>query len=153
MAKAAAVPTWHKLAQPTALRRAAWARGDDRTRWATCGWSWDAVAITPMSLGLDALVAMRAGARSGYPVLGDRLRDAVYVMVASGTGEALAEVPGTRVLGRGRLLLMPCTEHGTPSAHWISAPKEEPALLVRADRLTTHLRELTTPITHERAAS
>lgn len=136
------IPTWHRLAQPTDRLRALWVRGDDRTRWMTCGQSWDAVAISPISLGLDALVAMRVSPRRGYPVLADHLRDQLYVLVPPGTGHVAAGLPGVRVLGDGYQLLMPASEHGSPVAHWVSPPRDVPPPLIRPDRLTHHLRAL-----------
>ncbi|MEU1895758.1 hypothetical protein [Streptomyces pristinaespiralis] len=141
---------WHRLARPTDRRRALWGRGSDSTRWVECGGHWDAVAITPMVRGLDALAAMRLGPRSGYPVLADVVRDVLYVLVPSGTGNAAASLPGVRVLTTGNQLLLPATDHGTPAAHWISPPREVSPRLVRADRLTRHLRALTG--VHEEAA-
>jgi hypothetical protein len=135
-------PTWHRLAQPTDRLRALWVRGSDRTRWVSCGQSWDAVAISPISRGLDALVAMQVSPRRGYPVLADHLRDQLYVLVPPGTGRAAAGLPGVRVLGDGFQLLMPATEHGSPTAHWVSPPCEGPARLIHPDRLTHHLRAL-----------
>lgn len=146
-----AAPTWHRLAQPTDRRRALWASSRDRTGWRACGWTWDAVAITPISVGLDALAAMHLGTASGHPVLADRIRDVLYVLVPPGTGTAAAGLPGVRVLSRGNQLLFPDTEHGTASAHWISPPRHSPRL-VRTDRLAAHLRNLT-GAEHERAAA
>ncbi|MCZ4101088.1 hypothetical protein [Streptomyces sp. H39-C1] len=151
MAKAPApAASWHQLAVPDARCRARWARGTDATGWAECGRQWDAVAIDSCTLGLDALVAMRVGTRSGYPVLADLLRDLLYVMVAPGTGACAAEVPGVRVLSAGRYLLMPTTGHGSISAHWISAPRTTPLRLVDVGQLTHHLIALT-DAAHERA--
>jgi hypothetical protein len=97
---------------------------------------------------------MQLGPKAGYRVLADRLRDELYVLVAPGTAAAAAEVPGVHVLGRGRQLLMPTTDHGTFCAHWISARQSSP-LLVPADQLVTALRELTDPtcLPHETAVS
>lgn len=144
-------PTWHTLAQVTDQQRASWNRGCDSTRWVECGRAWDAVAIAPLSLGLDALVAMRLSPRTGYPVLADRLRDTLYVLVPPGAGALAETVPGVRVLSVGRQLLMPCTDHGTACAHWLSPPREVPSLLGRVHQLTTHLKELVSA--HERAAA
>jgi hypothetical protein len=144
-------PTWHTLAQVTDQRRALWNRGSDCTHWVECGRAWDAVAITPLSLGLDVLAAMRLGPRTGYPVLADRLRDTLYVLVPPGAGAVAETAPGIRALSRGDQLLMPCTDHGTPCAHWISPPRKVPPRLVRADRLTAQLQELAPA--HERAAA
>ncbi|MFE4056683.1 hypothetical protein ACFXP3_10365 [Streptomyces sp. NPDC059096] len=136
-------PTWHRLAQPSERLRAQWVRGDDRTHWVACGRTWDAVAISPIPLGLDALVAMRVGPRRGYPVLADHLRDQLYVLVPPGTGHtAAAGLPGVRALGDGFQLLMPVGQHGSPAAHWISPPRAVPPPLIRPDRLTHHLRAL-----------
>lgn len=144
MAKSAkpSTPTWHRLAQPSDRLRAQWVRGDDRTQWVACGRTWDAVAISPMSRGLDALVAMRVGPRRGYPVLADHLRDQLYVLVPPGTGQAAAGLPGVRVLGDGVQLLVPAGQHGSAVAHWVSPPREGVPPLIRPDRLTHHLRAL-----------
>ncbi|MFI5987079.1 hypothetical protein ACIBEA_40220, partial [Streptomyces sp. NPDC051555] len=104
-------PTWYSLVEVTGQRRALWARGTDHTRWAHCGAEWDAVAISPLSLGLEALVALGLGAGSGYPVLADRVRGILYVMVPPGEGAVAATVPGVRALSVGDQLLMPCTDH------------------------------------------
>ncbi|WP_331745945.1 hypothetical protein [Streptomyces sp. NBC_00872] len=133
-------PAWHRLARPSDRLRAQWVRGDDRTHWVACGRTWDAVAVSPMSRGLDTLVAMRVGPRPGYPVLADHLRDQLYILVPPGTGHTAAGLPGVRVLGRGVQLLMPVSEHGNPAAHWVSPPRAVPPLLIRPDRLTHHLR-------------
>ncbi|MFD4178145.1 hypothetical protein [Streptomyces anulatus] len=146
-------PVWHRLAQPCDHLRALWGQGVDRTRWVACGRTWDAVAISPMALGLQALVAMRVGPRRGYPVLADHLRDQLYVLVPPGTGSAAAGLPGVRVLGAGFQLLMPTTEHGTLVAHWVSPPGSASSPLVRPDRLAHHLRDLTAAAGREAAAS
>lgn len=136
-------PTWHRLAQPSDQLRAQWMRGGDRTHWVACGRTWDAVAISPISRGLDALVAMRVGPRRGYPVLADHLRDHLYVLVPPGTGRAAAGVPGVRVLGDGFQLLMPAGQRSSLVAHWVSPPRTAPPLLlVHPDRLIHHLRAL-----------
>ncbi|MGW3414603.1 hypothetical protein [Streptomyces sp. NPDC000888] len=144
MAKSAktSIPTWHRLAQPSVRLREQWVRGLDRTRWAACGRTWDAVAITPIALGLDALVALRVSPRRGYPVLADYVRDQLYVMVPPGTGGAAAGMPGVRVLSDGHQLLLPNTRHGTSAAYWVSPPLGDSPALVRPDRLTHHLRVL-----------
>lgn len=139
-----ATSSWHRLAQPTAKRRALWARGTERTIWRECGKTWDAVVIAPITLGLDVLAAMRLDPRGGYPVLADFVRPQLYVLVRAGTGNTAAGLPGVRVLTGGSQLLVPATAHGTPSAHWLSPPREGPASrLVPADQLTTHLRAAT----------
>lgn len=141
---------WHRLARPSARLRALWIPGADRTQWMACGRTWDAVVIAPISLGLDALAAMRLGPRSGYPVLADHIRGQLYVLVPPGTGAAAAGLPGVRVLSTGHQLLVPATQHGSPTAHWISPPRETPTLLVRTDRLTHYLRALSRP-EHQKA--
>jgi hypothetical protein len=135
-------PTWHRLAQLSDRLREQWARSNDRTRWAACGQAWDAVAIAPISRGLDALAALRISPRGGYPVLADYIRDQVYVMVPPGTGGAAAGLPGVRVLSDGYQLLLPVTAHGTPAAYWVSPPRGDSPVLVRPDRLAHHLRVL-----------
>ncbi|MFE9240510.1 hypothetical protein [Streptomyces sp. NPDC007007] len=112
------VPVWHRLAQPNDQLRAL----AGRTRWVACGRAWGAVAISPMALGLEALL---------------------YVLVPPGTGPAAAGLPGVRVLGAGTQLLMPTTEHGTLVAHWVSPPGTASVPLVRPDRLAHQLRVLT----------
>ncbi|WP_141747271.1 hypothetical protein [Streptomyces agglomeratus] len=62
-------------------------------------------------------------------------------MVPAGTGHT-AQLPGTRVLSRAQQLLLPCTPHDTPAAHWISAPAETAPPLLRADKLALALREI-----------
>jgi len=135
-------PTWHQLAQLSDQLRAQWERGNDRTRWAACGHAWDAVAIAPISRGLDVLAALRISPRSGYPVLADYVRGELYVMVPPGTGAAAAGLPRVRVLSRGHQLLLPDTEYGTATAHWVSPPCDDPPALVCPDRLAHHLRAL-----------
>lgn len=137
-----AAPTWYSLAQVTGPRRALWARGTDHTRWAKCGADWDAVAIAPLSLGLDALVGLGLDAVAGYPVLADRVRGILYVLVPAGDGAIAAAVPGMRALTKGDELLMPCTDHGTPSAHWISPPRAPVPPMVPAGRLAAQLQDL-----------
>ncbi|MFJ7271961.1 hypothetical protein ACIQV3_35895 [Streptomyces sp. NPDC099050] len=79
--------------------------------------------------------------RSGYLVLADFIHPQLYVLVPPGTGSAAAGLPGIRILASGSQLLMPATAHGTPSAHWLSPPRENATpRLVPADQLTTHLR-------------
>ncbi|MFJ2752807.1 hypothetical protein [Streptomyces sp. NPDC087297] len=135
-------PTWYSLARVTGPRQALWVRGTDHTRWVKCGADWDAVAITPLALGLDALAGLGLGVRSGYPVLADRVRGILYVLVPAGDGAMAAAVPGVRALTRGDELLMPCTDDGTPSAHWVSPPRAAAPLLVPADRLAEQLQDL-----------
>ncbi|MFD5898602.1 hypothetical protein [Streptomyces sp. NPDC060366] len=136
--------TWHRLAEPSDQRRALWTNGADRTRWATCGQAWDAVAITPISRGLDVLTAMCLDPRNGHPVIADQLSDVLYVLVPSGSGRAAAGLRGVRVLSTGDYLMVPTTEPGSPAAYWISPPHDTtPLRLVRTDRLIHHLNRLT----------
>ena len=135
-------PTWHELAQPGTGKRARWVRGLNRTRWIPCGKEWDAVAITPMERGLEVLASLRIGPRRGVLVLVDHLRGVLYVMVAPGSGDVLAGLPGVRVLSGGSELLMPATyDDSTAVADLISHPRagELPAL-VPSDRLAQGLR-------------
>lgn len=126
MAKASAVPSWHRLAQPSSQKRARWAHGLNRTRWVSCGRVWDAVAITPLERGLDALAGLRIGPNRGCLVLVDHLRGVLYVMVPPGSGDVLVGVPGVRVLSDGNELLMPATyDDSTASADLISYPRED----------------------------
>ncbi|MFD7867591.1 hypothetical protein [Streptomyces sp. NPDC059783] len=133
--------TWQRLAQPSDRLLSQWRHRPELTYWEACGRRWDAVAITPISLGLAALSALRISPRRGYPVLADHLRGCLYVLVPPGTGITAAGLPGVRVLGTGHQLLVPAPGAGSPAAHWISAPGDG-ALLVRPDRLTHHLRAL-----------
>ncbi|MFK4070412.1 hypothetical protein [Streptomyces sp. NPDC029674] len=137
-------PTWHDLAQPSIGKQARWGRGLERTRWASCGKEWDAVAITPMKRGLNVLTALRIGPRRGALVLADHLRDTLYVMVEPGTGDVLAGLPGVRVLSGGSELLMPTTYGDTTAAaDLISHPRiGEPPALIPTDRLAQALRDL-----------
>ncbi|MET9425822.1 hypothetical protein ABZY06_34920 [Streptomyces sp. NPDC006540] len=140
-----ATPTtiWRQLGRPTARRRELWARSSDVTRWVACGRDWDAVAVQPLGLGLEALDRMGLGPDRGYPVLADlAVRNELYVLVAPGTAEGAEELPGVRLLGPGRQLLVPATGHGTPCAHWISAPRASSPLLARGDQLVGQLRAL-----------
>uniref|UniRef100_UPI002F90EABD hypothetical protein n=1 Tax=Streptomyces sp. NBC_01562 TaxID=2975879 RepID=UPI002F90EABD len=137
-------PTWHELAQPSTGKQARWVRGLNRTRWIPCGKDWDGVAITPMERGVDVLAALRIGPRRGALVLADHLRGTLYVMVAPGSGDVLAGLPGVRVLSSGSELLMPATyDDSTAAADLISYPRggEGPAL-IPADRLAQGLRGL-----------
>ncbi|MFD3932645.1 hypothetical protein [Streptomyces sp. NPDC058614] len=144
-AKKPATPTWHELAQPSSHKRARWDRGLNRTRWSPCGKAWDAVAITPLDRGLEALAALGTGPRSGALVLVDHLRGVLYVMVPPGSGDVLAGLSGVRVLSDGNELLMPATyDDSTASADLISYPRDgEPPVLVPADQLADRLRDFT----------
>lgn len=135
---------WHRLAQPEDHRGLMWDRfpAVDSTRWAVCGRSWDAVAITPMALGVRALAALRIIPERGYPVLADHLRNRLYVLVPPGTGSAAAGIEGVRVLSDGHQLLVPASERGTLVAHWINPPRSTSPPLVRADHLADQLNAL-----------
>ncbi|MFE2046009.1 hypothetical protein ACFXAZ_34845 [Streptomyces sp. NPDC059477] len=146
------ITAWHRLADPTPQRLALWARGEDRTRWEACGRDWDAVAVHPMANGLDVLDAMGLHLDDGYPVLGDRIGDVLYVLVPPGTAHTAAGLPGVRVLGAGHQLLMPTTGHGTAAAHWISPPPEAQPDFVPSGRFTARLRAASAP-DHEKAAT
>ena len=134
--------TWSSLAIPDTERRESWKKAGDPTGWAPCGWQWDAVAITPLAVGLDALDRMRLSTRRGYPVLADHIRGVLYVLVAPGSCAGI-EVPGVCVLSCGHQLLMPRTDYGTASADWLSRPLEDPPPLVRAIHLVQELQKLT----------
>lgn len=137
-------PTWHDLAQPSPGKQARWVRGLNRTRWIPCGKEWDAVAITPMERGLDVLVSQRISPKRGALVLVDHLRGVLYVMVAPGSGDVLAGLPGVRVLSGGSELLMPAAyDDSTAAADLISWPRggKAPAL-IPGDRLAQGLRGL-----------
>jgi hypothetical protein len=138
-------PTWHRLAQPVPRREQAWLREGIPTRWVECGRTFDAVAITPVSLGLDALTAMRLRPGRGYFLIGDRVRDTLYVLVPSGTAAAFVGLPRVRVLSAGDHMLLPQTEDGTRGAHWIGPPGLHlRTRLVDPRRLAAHLHALTT---------
>ncbi|MFJ4320657.1 hypothetical protein ACIP46_36055 [Streptomyces lavendulae] len=107
-----------------------------------CGRDWDAVAISPVLIGLNALANLRLSPRRGYPVLADHVSGVLYVMVPPGTGHLAAGVPGVRVLSTGAEVVVPWGPHGSPAAHWVSPPREEPPPLVRADKLGEVLRRL-----------
>lgn len=134
--------TWSSLATPDAARRESWKKAGDPTRWAPCGWQWDAVAITPLAVGLEALDRMRLSRRRGYPVLADHIRGVLYVLVAPGSCAGI-DLPGVSVLSSGHQILMPCTDYGTASADWLSHPLEVPPPLVRATHLVKELQRLT----------
>ncbi|MGW1278911.1 hypothetical protein ACWD4V_18465 [Streptomyces tsukubensis] len=148
-----ATGAWHRLAEPTPQRSALWSRGRDSTRWAACGRAWDAIAIRPMTNGLNALAVMELDPHDGHPVLADRLSNVLYVLVPPGTGTVAAGLPGVRVLGVGHQLLMPMTDHGTAAAHWISPPRKAHPPLAPAGRLTACLRALLAADHKEAAAS
>lgn len=150
----AATPTWSDLGQITDRKRELWRRQSSRTDWMACGVTWDAVSITPMPVGLAALSAARTGTRGGYLVLADHVKGVLYVLVPAGTGNACEGIVGVRVLSRGYQLLVPeRPEHSTIAADWISHPAgDEPARLVQAEQLASHLRDLTTP-THDQAVA
>jgi hypothetical protein len=89
---------------------------------------------------------MGLGPDRGYPVLADlAVKNELYVLVAPGSAAGPEELPGVRVLGPGRQLLIPTTGPGTPCAHWISAPRASPPLLAPGDRLVDQLRDLIDP--------
>ncbi|MEU2076600.1 hypothetical protein [Streptomyces sp. NPDC013489] len=147
-----AAPTWRELAKVTPAKERRWQHHQNRTRWLACGIDWDAVSVEPMEAGLDALTAMRAGTRSGYWVIADRLRDRLYVAVPTGAGDVFAGLDGVRLLSTGHQLLVPSThEDATISADWVSHPQgREAPPLVDAERFAAQLRGLTAPV-HERA--
>ncbi|MFF1560945.1 hypothetical protein [Streptomyces sp. NPDC058279] len=140
--------TWHEQAAVSDQRLQRWRFGFGGAGWVHCGQSWDALAISPITLGLDALSALRLSPRSGYPVLADHVRGVLYVMVAPGTATSVENPPRARGLSVGHHLLVPYAEPGTPSAHWVSAPREEPPLLLRADLISSVLVRLTSA-THD----
>ncbi|MFD3922864.1 hypothetical protein [Streptomyces sp. NPDC058595] len=139
---------WHRLAEVTDRRRALWLQSGDATRWSPCGIAWDAIAVTPLALGLGTLAAMGLSPAAGYPVLADRVRDVLYILVPPGTAAIAASGHGSlRALSSGDQLLLPTTEHGTAAAHWISRPRPEkdPLLLLSAERLITCLSAQVAP--------
>ncbi|MEU9349177.1 hypothetical protein AB0D74_49070 [Streptomyces sp. NPDC048278] len=138
--------TWHDLAAATAKKRDLWLQTGSRvlnhTEFVACGLDWDAVAVRPIQLGLDALVAMQLGTRRGYRVLADHLRDELYVLVPVGNADDFTGLPGVRVLSRGHQLLMPRTpEHTSQVADWVGTPGETLAL-VDPQRLAARLQDL-----------
>ncbi|MHA4818786.1 hypothetical protein ACXZ65_31065 [Streptomyces aculeolatus] len=137
-------PTWGELAAMTDGKRAHWAWGRNHTEFVACGEGWQAVSVKPLQLGLDALTAMDADPRRGYPVVADHLRRALYVLVPTGSGEAFAGIPGVQVLGRGHQLLMPCSPQDSSAvADWVGTPGnlDAPAL-VDPGQLAARLQEL-----------
>ncbi|MFE9851441.1 hypothetical protein ACFYPN_21985 [Streptomyces sp. NPDC005576] len=140
-----AAPGWRELATVTDAQRIRWRGHRARTRWAECGRAWDAVAVEPMTAGLDALTAMGAGTRDGYRVLVDHLRDRLYVLVPTGSRDVFAGIPKVRVLSVGHQLLAPIVpQDGTAAADWISHPDTgTPSALVAAAPFADRLRELT----------
>lgn len=131
--------SWCSLATPAAPKRALWFRGVDSTRWAPCGITWDTVAITPMTAGLRALDTCELSTQAGHPVLGDHLSNLLYVLVVPGSADA-SGLPGVRVLGAGRHVLMP-SAGGTAAADWLSPPYENPPALVDGEQFVGTLRE------------
>ncbi|MEV7416483.1 hypothetical protein [Streptomyces sp. NPDC089919] len=154
MAKSSS-PTWHTQAAVTDERRERWRTAPCGSGWVPCGRAWDALAISPLERGLDALAVLRISPRRGYPVLADHIQDVLYVMVPPGTGHLAAGVPGVRVLSTGAELVVPWgPPHGSPSAHWVSPPREDPPPLVRAEELADVLQCLgAAPSRSRRAAS
>lgn len=140
-------PTWHELAAATDSKRARWIWGRNRTEFVACGENWQAVAVKPIHLGLDALAAMRIGSRRGYLIVADHLTGVLYVMVPPGSAELFAGIPGVRVLGRGHQLLMPRTPYdSSAAADWVGVPHDvEDPVLVAPDRLAARLTELAPP--------
>jgi hypothetical protein len=126
-------------------KRAHWVRGRTHgTAFVPCGLAWDAVAVRPLELGVDALVAMGIGTRRGYLIVADHLRGVLYVMVPTGNGEAFADIPSVRVLGQGHQLLMPrTTQDSSAVADWVGTPDDlDTPVLVAPDRLAARLQEL-----------
>ncbi len=81
-----------------------------------CGVGWDAVVVTPLQRGLEALDVLGLPSDEGYPVFADFTRQELITHVALGTGDTLARVQGVRVLPRHSWLLTPAGETGTYSA-------------------------------------
>jgi hypothetical protein len=135
---------WVALAVPDDRKRESWAKAKagDRGRFEACGVRWDAVAIQPMALGLQALDRMHMDPHSGCPVLADHTRDELYVMVVPRTFPR-TRLPGVRLLSHGMHLVMPTTRQGAEAANWLSEPKIDHPPLVRADQLFRALKELT----------
>ncbi len=147
-------PTWHTQAAVTGERVARWRTAPCGSGWLACGRAWDAVAISPLGRGVDALAVLRISPRRGYPVLADHVQGVLYVMVPPGTGHLAAGVPGVRVLSQGAQVLIPWGPHGSPSAHWVSPPREDPPPLVQVDKLANVLRRAgASPSRTRRAAS
>ncbi|WP_157880339.1 hypothetical protein [Streptomyces katrae] len=93
--------------------------------WAACGWTWDAVAITPLQRGLAALDELALPMDGEYTVIADHARQELIVYIPCGTGAVLDGLPGVRVLGRGTDLLVPAGQYGTFAAAWLSRPRGE----------------------------
>ncbi|WP_150211760.1 hypothetical protein [Streptomyces venezuelae] len=137
----------------TDQRVARWRTASCGSGWVPCGRAWDAVAISPLGRGVDALAVLRISPRRGYPVLADHVQDVLYVMVPPGTGHLAAGVPGVRVLSTGAELVVPWGPHGSPAAHWVSPPREDPPPLVQAAELADVLQRGAAPSRPRRAAS
>ncbi|MFM9815658.1 hypothetical protein ACKI16_45190 [Streptomyces scabiei] len=138
--------TWHALAAATDEKRDRWIQTGTRvlnhTEFVACGIDWDAIAVRPIELGLDALVAMQLGTRRGYRVLADHLRDELYVFVPVDHADDFTGLPGVRVLSRGHQLLVPRTpDHSSQVADWVGTPGETLAL-VDPRRLAERLQDL-----------
>ncbi|WP_105974690.1 hypothetical protein [Streptomyces geranii] len=137
--------TWHDLAAETDDKKRQWLHGHQNvTEYVPCGIDWDAVAVKPMPLGLDALDAMRIGVRRGYLIVADHVRGELYVMVPTGHGEAFAGIPCVRLLGRGHQVLVPRSPlDRSVAADWVGTPHDlDTPVLVDADRLAARLRDL-----------
>lgn len=149
-------PTWHELAAVTGSKRAHWVRGCNHTEFVECGERWQAVSVTPLRLGLDALTGMRIGSRRGYLIVADHLRGVLYLMVPPGSAAAdvFAGIPGVRVLGRGHQLLMPRTVYDSSAvADWVGIPRDvEDPVFVDPNRLAAHLTALAPRYTEARAS-
>ncbi|MGW3200141.1 hypothetical protein ACWDBD_37355 [Streptomyces sp. NPDC001118] len=138
-------PTWHDLAAETDAKRRQWLHGlQNLTQYVPCGVGWDAVAVKPLQLGLDALAAMRISTRRGYLVVADHMRGELYVMVPTGYGEAFAGIPCVCLLGRGRQVLVPRSPlDRSVVADWVGTPRDlDTPVLVDADRLAARLQDL-----------
>ncbi|MFJ2847671.1 hypothetical protein ACIPD2_39580 [Streptomyces griseofuscus] len=128
--------------QPSDRPGAQWVRGDERAQWVAGGRSWDAVAISPISRGLDALVSPCGWTR----VMATRCSPTTCTTSgASWCRRAPATRPpldrrGVRVIGDGFQLLMPAGQHGNLVAHWVSPLRENTPPLIRPGRLNHHLR-------------
>ncbi len=137
-------PTWHDLAKETDAKRRQWLHGHQNfTQYVPCGMGWDAVAVKPMELGLDALAAMRISTRRGYCVVADHVRGELYVMVPTGHGETFDGIACVRVLGRGHHLLVPRSPlDSSVAADWVGTPRMDTPVLVTPDRLAARLKDL-----------
>ncbi|GLX41359.1 hypothetical protein Sros01_74320 [Streptomyces roseochromogenus] len=98
--------------------------------------------MRPKILGLNALTEIRLSPTSGHPVLADHLGDTLYIMVERARHAPEIRTEGVRLLSAGSVILVPYAAGGSPRAHWISPPRQDPPPLPPADRLTQTIDRL-----------